>query len=844
MTSAQANPRRGYKTGVPPTTSLLHSPTTHHARLRISPDADHALRKSATFHSPKSPASDDDPILNIPLLSRRSPTSPRDLEDAVAAGEQRVAQLLGTVDRSLSGLQNFNNSSQETLRPDEHPVPRFMLGATVTDEDHMDIDQSGDSKSHPRHHNRHTSDSGIGSSVTTSEDVESRDDAGKRRSVKQSCPTITKTHIPPALELADYKKSIPSFINHIQSGINGVGQSGTQHALSAYACRQIQKYLIVPILKEDTLKTFHPLVTGIPVRVGRKEITCLRDLEKVLLWLSPVSGSRLCWERRLAHCFGVQRFSESRSAFLHFCETSIQCLHTTAEHLNEPDQRRPTDRPYTNSYFVDLTEQVRQYAAMISAARDRMAAGKAEEGDEETTYARLMPRHDSSLLTHISNSKISLEGGVGQTGRPAELVRTSNGRSFSLRTGEEVDFHNLNDEAMISDNHETDEDILLSMARRRKAAAEKTAQRCRECDKEFKRPCDLTKHEKTHSRPWKCTEPSCKYAEYGWPTEKERDRHINDKHSAAPSMYKCQFHPCPYESKRESNCKQHMEKAHGWAYVRSKNNGRGGRKASKTTSKSPPTPQITTPGSHIFDASGSEFGDSSMSPYMRRSSIATGSIAGTSPYLSTNEPYTPSPFEPNFTFPPQPNQALTPQSPFTPASHHQSIGSNAGNRELMMPSAYEPTADLDVPLFNDTFDWSNMDTNFQSMNIQLFTPANSIESRPMDAYHSRNPSISLDQATDSHNSIGGGGKLSPGAQSAVMLYSPQDGHVADEGFDEFTTMEMGKPMNDFALFDDSRPESSCGGGSGQGGMSLFQDLPPFQSQTWTQHGFEAGIMEE
>ena len=87
---------------------------------------------------------------------------------------------------------------------------------------------------------------------------------------------------------------------------------------------------------------------------------------------------------------------------------------------------------------------------------------------------------------------------------------------------------------------------------------------CRDCKKEFKRPCDLTKHEKTHSRPWKCTEEICKFYDLGWPTEKERDKHVNDKHSAAPPQYKCLYPPCTYASKRESNCKQHMEKAHGW----------------------------------------------------------------------------------------------------------------------------------------------------------------------------------------------------------------------------------------------------------------------------------------
>jgi hypothetical protein len=93
---------------------------------------------------------------------------------------------------------------------------------------------------------------------------------------------------------------------------------------------------------------------------------------------------------------------------------------------------------------------------------------------------------------------------------------------------------------------------------------------CKEpgCGKQFRRPCDLTKHEKTHSRPWKCPIPTCKYNLLGWPTEKEMDRHIMDKHQEAPAMYECHFKPCTYHSKRESNCKQHMEKVHGWVYVR------------------------------------------------------------------------------------------------------------------------------------------------------------------------------------------------------------------------------------------------------------------------------------
>lgn len=153
----------------------------------------------------------------------------------------------------------------------------------------------------------------------------------------------------------------------------------------------------------------------------------------------------------------------------------------------------------------------------------------------------------------------------------------------------------------ISDQ-DADDDVLRSMARRKKNAKPEIHE-CSQCDKEFKRPCDLTKHIKTHDRPYKCPIVKCKYHEYGWPTEKECERHVNDKHSSAPSLYHCLYKPCPYTSKRESNCKQHMEKAHGWDYVRSKNNGKG--KASEVArlprGSVPPSPSsmMLTPLTHV-----------------------------------------------------------------------------------------------------------------------------------------------------------------------------------------------------------------------------------------------------
>lgn len=392
MTAPQHNARRRYLTRDIPTTSAPASTTslildTYDACQQYSNASGLHLRKSSTFHSPTSPPSqEDDPILNIHLLPKRSPTCPKDLEDAVAAGEKRVAQLLGVVDRSLSGLENVSSDSQETLCAEDLPVPRFILDAHIGDFDDMDIDQRAHCGSHLQGHQRvahkhHASDSGIGSTVTDSEESLSGKSAGTKHAHLGYSVRIRKTHTCVA-HIKSEPNETPRGIHEIQSGINGSTMSvaalkpGIQHALSEYACRQIQKHIILPIVQESSLKNFHPLVNGIPYRVGRKEITCLRDLEKVLLWLAPVSGSH-AWGMEFGSCFGsgAKKCSVSRASFIKFCETSIQCIHTTVDYLDESDQRRPTDRPYTNGYFLDLTEQVRQYAAMITASREQMAAG-------------------------------------------------------------------------------------------------------------------------------------------------------------------------------------------------------------------------------------------------------------------------------------------------------------------------------------------------------------------------------------------------------------------------------------------------------------------------------------
>lgn len=182
MTGSRPHTRRQYLNHACPTSTATYLPPLHTQNdPRQSLSESLSLRKSATFHSPVSPSSsEDDPILNIQFLPRRSSTCPRALEDAVAAGEKRFAHLLGAVDRSLSGLENLPTDTQSS-QAEDLPIPRFMLDAHVGDLDQMDIDPASDRNDESRQNQKlrkhHTSDSGIGSTVTGSEQS-SRSQAG------------------------------------------------------------------------------------------------------------------------------------------------------------------------------------------------------------------------------------------------------------------------------------------------------------------------------------------------------------------------------------------------------------------------------------------------------------------------------------------------------------------------------------------------------------------------------------------------------------------------------------------------------------------------------------------
>lgn len=659
------------------------------------------LRKGATFHSPTTPSSPEIVDFQPPSLPRRSQTN---LDDVIDAHRRRVALTLGDIDRTLA---SSTKTSPSSFRDNSIPIPRGVLDHTLDSSimsKELDVERRILRPRTRRASRHHESDSGLGTSIDTAPEKQAGASAKSQRStVKSSALT--------------------------RSAAAGSSSTAGHPALNGRATNRIYEHTLKPLLAKPAFKDFHPLILECPRKIQEKEIVCLRDVEKTLLLLAP--------ERTTV-----------TELYLDFCLTTIRCVQATVEYLSDREQTRPRDPPYTSGYFIDLVDQIRQYAQQLADANQQ-----GEEADD---------------MDVDPSDEIKLHGGMTVNGRHAELVRVKkNGKAISLATGLPVDVveEEAKDTVRIkrsaSQELEDEEEIMRSMARRKKNASpeELAPKKCREpgCNKEFKRPCDLTKHEKTHSRPWKCPVPTCKYHEYGWPTEKEMDRHHNDKHSSAPPMYECLFKPCPYKSKRESNCKQHMEKAHGWTYVRTKTNGKKGMSVSGSVTHT--TPQLVS-----LPTPSSEHSIGIATPPDDHSFGALYSNLDFPSYIPSDVQFD------NF-----PQDIQLDYSPIDNATPSTDSGADRN-------SAYQDIG-------NDF----TLDEDIYAATVQLPTPVHNLFQKEFPQQYAQFTAAELMQPQPAPH-------LSPIGQGNAMLYTPTSMAGVDEGFDEHQDFSGMGNGSDFVLF--------------------------------------------
>lgn len=613
-------------------------------------------------------------------------------------------------------------------------------------------------RSRRRSSRHHESDSGLGSSIASLTE--------KKEATSSAATAITRS------AQASKTEDIPR--------------------LSTRAVNRIHEHTLGPLLAKQSLKEFRPIVLDCPRRIQENQIVCLRDLEKTLIFMAPVSqmikDPGMWGVTYQALC--LKEKAKTAELYLDFCLTSIRCIQATVEYLTDREQTRPHDRPYNHGYFIDLVEQIRQHAHQMKEARDKQESGEAlDEMDHDPYDAQPYPLCFTSANQKHRTEEVKLMGGLTKNGRPAELVRVKrNGEAISMLTGKLIEDYEDETKGPIrfkrskSEEAEDEDEIMRSMARRKKNATpeELAPKKCKEpgCNKEFKRPCDLTKHEKTHSRPWKCPIPTCKYHEYGWPTEKEMDRHVNDKHSAAPPMYECHYKPCPYKSKRESNCKQHMEKAHGWEYKRTKSNG--------SSKKGEPKPGDSTKATPLIN------------------NLPTPNSDHTHPAMT----------------PPEDNSFLYNPHEFPTYPSSEEFNANISNISLFDPQMYEselqldftpdlsgddlspidnPTPSTDAGQFNNAYhelspEFTGQFEDIYGAHVQMPTPPNHIYNKAgLEAFPNFVPEAGQQPAA---------AHISPVGQGNAMLFTPNSmaDSLGDEGFvDDFSSnCQFGG--QDFCLF--------------------------------------------
>jgi hypothetical protein len=568
----------------PPPSPLSHRRSN---RLVVKPSLDlpsclphkMSLQKGNTFHASSSLPTDDDPILSIHHLARRSPTCSQSMLASWLSDKTDVSESLRDFDETFSGARGRRSSTRRRSNDQQVKVRR---GSITSDEGiGSSVISSASDKSLSQKFERALDllekDSGLGSSVGDRTSVSAEEDSSAPKDLIQgwlvrcllmcSCGSdnslaVTNSSTPATRS----KRRTPT--SAVTQSIAPPQNSNRQPLLSSFARKKINKYIIAPILREERFEDFHPLVSSLGIKSNK--VRCLRDVERSLIF-QPLVSTVLSSLSTPSDTTSAKTFDITPQQYRTFGEFSIQLVLDTYQQLPETEQRRAADRPYDNGYFLDLVQQVGRLAAQVGQAR-----GQNETTDEATTSFE-------SLY-----DEVTLEGGLSTTGDMAELVGWKNGKATSLRTGEEYEpVPGIKRGA--SSMH--DEDVARSMARRKKGVIPEIIEmECSDptCDKIFTRKCDLAKHEKTHSRPFKCSHKDCKYHELGLPTEKERDRHINDKHDPNPHFYQCSF--CEFKTKRESNCKQHMEKKHGWQYERAK--GKDKLPTKMTPAQTPQTPSL------------------------------------------------------------------------------------------------------------------------------------------------------------------------------------------------------------------------------------------------------------
>lgn len=226
-----------------------------------NPQLQMRVSKGVTFHTPPQTPIED---MTLPALTRRAETNLDDVADA-----QRRRLEMDDLDRTLAAI------TLDDLTPTSSPAAEEPIAITTT-LGKSATEPYGPSMAGIMGQERievHPRDSSPSSSIGSRSDSELHDDVEKTP-VVDSPPTSVSEDFPAPTSKATL------------AARSTAGQNSLR--LSAKASNRIREHVLRPLLAKASLKEFHSIVSECPKKIHAKELVCLRDLEKTLVFLAPV----------------------------------------------------------------------------------------------------------------------------------------------------------------------------------------------------------------------------------------------------------------------------------------------------------------------------------------------------------------------------------------------------------------------------------------------------------------------------------------------------------------------------------------------------------------------------
>ncbi|RPB24714.1 hypothetical protein L211DRAFT_867611 [Terfezia boudieri ATCC MYA-4762] len=422
------------------------------------------------------------------------------------------------------------------------------------------------------------SDSGIGSSTKSygpgpTSVVESlyrhtSSNKGGRSSWASQAKGFDRASVSASTPAGRYQQVVAKLGPLTSAASSTTGCVETPRILSETALKTMKTIILEPILNNSKFCDFWDICRMAGEQMESGQIGSLRDLEKFL--------------------FHKASNIKNNEAYINFCKEFLHHVRESLKYMPQNELLRPYDRPYDTGYFLDTLAPFDKSTMQFEFEEDPAI------GEWLGSMASQPPQSSQPLQLSQSGKRVTEADIAGDSlakrpkpNRPGLRVDTNNYLSEDWLDSEMTPISGnpgaMGPPPVPRTRMKSTSPIQYP---RNKTKHQGRAQQVKEpqafpctwdgcAHQPFPRACDLTVE-------------SCKYAIEGFPTEKERDRHWTDRHSPDTPAFCCKYFPCTYKSKRESNCKQHMENAHGYTYVRMKQNHKAS--GDKRQSHSPTSP--------------------------------------------------------------------------------------------------------------------------------------------------------------------------------------------------------------------------------------------------------------